>query len=223
MNHCFKKLFLTLAGILVASSAMAQTAPKFLVSWKAQNYVPGFYSGRVLPSKDSLITIGFDIVNSNRLVDVSKYGVSWYMDGKNIDSGIGKKSVSVINPGTQPTIRIEISGYSEDDLVHSFTLPTVKPETVIDSRNPSGLTSLGENIFEALPYFFNSNSLRNISIRWDIDGRIVNGNPENPEFIVLDFSSEATPSQTKIGLSAFAQNIQSQFEFAAKKINFTVR
>lgn len=223
MNHCFKKLFLTLAGILVASSAMAQTTPRFLVSWKAQNYVPGFYLGKILPSKDSLVTIGFDLVNNNRMIDISKYSVVWYIDGKNIDSGIGKKSISVINPGTQPTIRIEVSGYSEDDLIHSFALPTVKPETVIDTKNPTGTTSLGENNLEALPYFFNGNSIGDFSIRWEVNNAIVGGIPENPELLSLNLESEASPIQTTINISAFIQNLKNQFEFATKRASLIIQ
>lgn len=210
-------------GTLLASGAAAQTGPKFLVSWKAQNYVPPFYTGKSLPSRNTPVRIGLDLVDKNKLVNLSAYDIAWFMDGKQIGAGSGLTSMTVVNPGNLPTIRVEISGYSENTLSHSFILPTTNPEVVVDSKNPIGIGSLGEKGFEALPYFFNGDSLNDFSMRWEVDDKAISGNAGNPQFLTLDFSSPATPSKTSVNITAFVQNLRNQLEFAAKRINFIVQ
>ena len=74
MKMKFKKI-IGLIGLigLISPIVYAQASPEFLISWRAVNYVPADYQGKILPSKSSPIEAGFDLVDKNKIVDFRSY------------------------------------------------------------------------------------------------------------------------------------------------------
>ena len=65
---------------LLSAVIFAQAAPEFLVSWRAVGYVPPDYQGKILPNKNSRVEMGFDLIAQNKIADLSRYNISWFLD-----------------------------------------------------------------------------------------------------------------------------------------------
>lgn len=214
----------------VAGYANAQTAPEFLVSWRAINYVPADYQGKILPSKSSRVEVGFDLIDKNKIADLSKSAVSWFLDENRITYGAGLKTANFnVNSGLNQTVRITVSGYAQNDLDYVFLLPVVNPEVVIDTKTPTK-TLRNQNWlpfknydFEARPFFFNISDTSMLQFKWRINNDLVEGAPENTALLKLNLQSEGAPKETQMTISAGASNTLNQLEFASKIMNFIVK
>ncbi len=208
----------------------AQTAPQFLVSWKAVNFVPSDYSEKILPSNGSRIEISFDLIDKNKIVNLSGYEISWFVNNEVVAQKNGLKSINFTASGNNSqTVRIAISGYNDSELENSVTIPLTNPKIIIDARQPVKYAlnrtelPLKNHIFEMRPFFFNVNSLSELELKWRLNGNLIATDPENPEFAALDLKSEGKPKQTELNLSASASNRSNILELAAKTINYLVR
>ena len=235
----FKK-FIGLIGLIgligsIGFSAVAQSAPEFMISWRAINYVPADYQGKILPSKSSRVEISFDLVDKNKIADLSGKNISWYLDGDLLKSGLGAKTVQFASPNNlNKTIRIAVSGYTANDLEESFLIPSAEPEVVIDAKTPAtfarnqNLLPVKNHTFEARPFFFNVNNLNGLKFDWRINNKSAEGlpgqeNPENPEFLALNLQSSGAPRETELGVAVGVSNLGNQLELGSKSINFVIR
>ena len=76
-----------------SGSILLATNPNFeyIISWRALNYVPANYKGKVLATDNSNIEISFDAVNQGKIVDLSKQKVEWRLNNNIINSDCRKK------------------------------------------------------------------------------------------------------------------------------------
>lgn len=220
------KIFLSLIVILPLVSE-AQTAPKFLVSWKAISYAPPEYLGKVFPTRATPIEIGFDLMDKNRLVNLSNFDILWTLDNEPMISGQGLKTFRFnarkFGGGTH-NLRINILDYlgEGEDLEYSFKIPVKLPELVIDSHRSSNNFSLGSHLFRALPYFFN-NTLYNLNFNWLIDNEEIKGESSNPNFLTLNLQSAGETLEQEIKVSARVQNRVNPLEIAGDELNIATR
>jgi hypothetical protein len=211
--------------LLVVSLTNAQTTPEFLVSWRAINYVPADYQGKIMPSQGSAVEIGFDIIEKNKIVDVSKNTIQWHLDGELIESRIGLKTIGFIsnNNAESHTVKITALDYRGNNLSSITSIPIIKSEVVISAAAPYRQISTGKTYFEARPFFFNIKDINNLNLNWFYNEKKVEAVPENPEFLVLNLESEGTPREIDINISVTAQNIFNQLEIASKRIILKVK
>jgi len=216
--------------LLVVSQTHAQTAPEILASWRAINYVPADYQGKILPSNTSRIEAGFDLIDKNKMADLSKNNISWFLGGNLLNSGIGLKNINFnIASNLNQVVRITISGYKENDLDYIFPIPVANPEIIIDTKTSiktlknQNYLPLKSYIFEARPFFFNVSNLKELGLKWRLNNRLVEGQAENPEFLKLNLESEGTPKETGLNLSIGASNLFNKLELASKVLNFIVK
>ena len=232
MKMKFKKI-IGLIGLigLIGPIVYAQASPEFLISWRAVNYVPADYQGKILPSKSSPIEAGFDLVDKNKIVDLSKYDISWYLNGNFLQSGLGLKKINfAMASNLDQTMRITVFNYKNNDLDQIFLIPAAKPEIIISTKTPNDRTtrnqmriSLQNYTFEARPFFFNVGNLNDLRFQWKVNDKMVEGAPANPEFLGLNLASEGTPRETELKLTLNASNIANPLELAGKLINFIVK
>lgn len=212
----------------VFHSGHTQTTSQFLVSWQAQNYAPAWYQGKIFPTKGTPMNISFELIDKNKIVDVSKYRVRWYVNDqliKNEDNGLGIKSVGVTipdYPGNATQIRISLPDYS-NGLDKIITIPVIKPDLVIDSPYYNNQVLSGQtSSFYAYPFFFNVKTPDALSFEW-----LVNGQPsETPsaEPAKLDLKVEAAAtSGFQINIQAIAGNVSNQLESASKNITVEIK
>lgn len=215
--------------------SFAQSSPQFIISWGSKSYVPSWYQGKIFPINNSLIGIGFEIIDGGRIANISSKKIRWYVNDKlvkNEKDGLGIKSLELNTSsynGANINIRIVILGYdNKNNLNKSIEIPIVGPEVVIDNSNIDSRVDIGVNKFKAHPFFFN-NDTDNFIVDWAINGQKYQINPtEHPDpwSLVLDIdkSFENAPMGFEIGVSIVVKkDILSQVELATKRIKLFVR
>src|SRR3989344_4866664 len=122
-----KFAILSAAGCLLSANfAFAQTAPEFMVSWRALNFVPPEYQGKIFPINGTAIEAGFDLIDRGKIADLSKKEIRWFLDGTAIGNGIGKKTASFTVQKTANTVhnlRIEVADYNGTILRKNLAIP----------------------------------------------------------------------------------------------------
>lgn len=219
-----KKEFWSLAIIgcwlLIFSQTNAQTAPEFLVSWRTVNYVPPGFQGKILPSRSSLIEIGFDLVDNNKIVNFSNHQIKWFLNNKLLQSGVGLKTVRFNSQRADNLIRIRVEDYRGRSVSKILTILTARPEVLINSRIPDKNINLGNYTLEVLPYFFNVSDLAELSFRWSVNNRLIRG--ANSSLFNLNLESEGSPITTDLTVSATISNNLNPLEVGRKIIKLTV-
>ncbi len=201
----------------------------FLISWKAINYVPADYKGKILPSKNSTIQISFDVLDSGKFINISKQQVEWYLNDNLIKSGVGLKSITFTASTNSNVIEILIpnytdSKYSAAQINTIITIPIASPEIVIKAPYPNKNITIGDNLFQVLPYFFNINTLNQLKVDWEVDGVKNSGTADRQDILNLTTTSQGQAATgTNVGIKAFVQNLTNQFEFAQNYINLNIK
>lgn len=223
----YRSLFFTicLTGIAIAFISSAQTAPEFIVSWKAVNYVPSDFQGKIFPTKGSSIIVGFDLLDRNQFANLSRAEIQWNVDGAVVQTGIGTQQIQFQsnNNDNQHIVRIAVRNYGATELNYTSTIPIKKPFVVIDAPVPNRRLGLGSTLFQILPYFFNTNNMQNLQFHWFRDGKIITGNTSTPYALTLEISSEGNPVDSNISLSASVQNLLNPIEAANQLLNLKIR
>lgn len=214
-----------IAGGIIAFTASAQTAPEFITSWKAINYVPAEYPGKIFPTKGSTLIVGFDLLDKNQFTNLSKAEIQWDVDGTVLQTGTGVQQAQFQSNANanQHIIRIAVRNYGASELNYTFTIPIKKPFLIIDAPVPNRRLNLGSTLFQALPYFFNTSDLRNVRFQWFRNGQTIAGSPSTPSALTLEIASEGNPVNTDLSLSATAQNLLNPLEAATQLLNLKIR
>jgi four helix bundle suffix protein len=208
--------------------AQTPSGPQFLVSWQAQSYAPSWYSGKVFPTQGSAVEIAFELVNNDKIVDVSGYKIRWYVNDKlikNENDGLGIKSLktSAANyPGFDLEARIVIADYPTGALDTTIRIPTVRPEVVINAPYPDNKVSAGSNLFEALPFFFSVKNLSELLFEWSINGKRPSETGTKPQLLDLSVNPQ-TPTGRPVNLSVIVKNYLKELEFSSKGLQLQVR
>lgn len=210
----------------------AQTAPRFLTSWKAQSYVPGWYEGKIFPAPGTPVEARFELVDAGKIADLSKAKVRWYLNGelvRNEENGLGIKSLNFIasqSGGQDVEIRIAVLDYGDGggQIDEVIRIPVAKPEVVINSPYPDRLIKVGKNSFRATPLFFGAKEISadNFSFEWSVDGKKIEGFFEKQADFVLDVGAQ-TSAGAKLRLSVLAKNLLKELESANKDIQLEVK
>lgn len=220
-------VFWILFGIWIFSFVIpdraAAAAPQFLVSWQAQSYVPSWYQGKVMPTKDSPVRISFELIDGGRLADLSGTAVRWYVNDKlmlNENNGLGITSFGFNVPdyaGQQTEVRISLPSYRGQALDKVITIPVSSPEVVIDGRFTQNQLQIGDNSFAAVPFFFNAQTLADLDFNWVANGQQANNQSDTPWILNLNLDANTQPGYS-VNLGITVQNIANQLESAAKSI-----
>lgn len=221
-------LFL-ISYVLCLNFAYAQVSPQFLISWKAQNYVPNWYAGKILPIAGAQIDVSFELIDNGKPADLSNAKVRWYINDKlvkNEDSGLGIKKINFIAPnypGQTIQVRIAIVDFPGAGFIDKIIdIPIVRPEAVINAPYKNGEIKTGKSLFSVLPFFFNTNNNDNFSVQWSVSEQ----KPESGkgDLFALDLNIDPQmPTGSKISLSVAMSNILKTLETASQTINLTVK
>jgi len=198
---------------------IAQTTPEILISWKASNFVPASYLGKIYPTKDSIVEVGVDLLNGNTLIDLSKVEVGWFLDGRFLNSGVGLKHIrfqTTKGNNNDHALRVTLL-YQGNDLGQSITIPIVSPEVVIDTASPTNAINIPTITFRGLPYFFNVQDIQKLNFQWSVNNETIAGNKDNPDFLKLQIPTVAKNKPLSLSLSIFNQ--LNSLEFGSRVLN----
>lgn len=201
---------LSLVAIVAAltfTTASAQQAPEFMVTWKSNNYAPPNFQGKILPIANSQIEMALEIIDGGKLANLSGNEIRWLINDTELKSGVGLKNISFAAEGVKGDQEIEITvkKYKGQDLEKTIEIPLTRPEVVIVG---------GPDIFEALLYFFNITNLNQAEITWFANGDTVKGFVINPA--IIDTSD--VPARSEIALKAEASNLGRPLEVGEESI-----
>lgn len=235
---CLSALFLTGFFVFTANAQIRLSLPSisalpqtpnytFLISWQASDFVPSMYEGRILPIKNSLVEIGFDLIDSNgKFIDTSKQKIQWNINHEPYQTGVGLKKIKLfISNSDKDVIEILISNYTDSkyktssEISQFITLSAFAPKAVIHTNDPYKAMHVGDNKIVGIPYFFNINSLNNLLFTWKVDGKKIDN--------TLDLLSVNIPENKIVnnysGVDLLIQNSGDNFEFAKKIFNFDIK
>lgn len=195
----------------LTSESRAQTPGlKFLVTWQAKSYVPPQYSGKILPTMGSRITVVFDVVSGGKIVDLSGQPISWYLGEQTLGSGRGMQSITFLAPdGSAGYIDLRIELQQDDQsklrisqlLIKTLQIPIVNPEAVIEAPYPGGIFGGYSPQVSGMPYFFSVSSPSALNYTWSVNGENPQ-NAENPSLLTVDLNQDAPLGSTiSIGLT----------------------
>jgi len=221
-------LFLILYSLFMIPPASAQVAPEFMVTWKANNYVPSDYQGRILPIDKTIIEIAFEVIDKNKIADLSKTEIFWHINGRFQNSGPGIKNFNFEANKLirDQLIEIIIPNYQTMaegiKLNKTLTIPLAKPDVIINSPYPNNEIAAVQNEFKALPYFFNIvNPPTDLFFNWQANTQKIEGGVENPNLLTLDASNLTSGAEFNVKL--FAQNLFEETEFANQLITLRIK
>ncbi|MEK7180844.1 MAG: hypothetical protein AAB738_00730 [Patescibacteria group bacterium] len=222
----FKQFFRTALAIIFLAGSLfyglinvrAQaTEPEFMFTWKARSYAPAEFSGKILPTDKSSITVSFEMIDRGRIVNLSKNDIYWYVNDDFFKGGAGLQEITFRASGVgRQVARITVNDYLGQTLIKSVEILSVKPEVVIPVPFPGGKLRDSRVWFEALPYFFNTKNPDNLGFEWKINDQSpeASGDPK-----VLNVTFRQIPVQgTTISISLNVKNPRNIFEMASKNI-----
>jgi len=222
-------IFITITTVInFINNVDAQTAPRFLTTWRSQNYAPSWYQGKVLATKGSWVYVSFDLIENGRIVDLSKNKVRWYVNDKlkrNEDDGLGIKNFyfGVDNYANDDiNVRIVIVDYAEEQIGETIIIPLANPETVIGAPYSNRQLPNGTNIFNIYPFFFNVEDLNKLSFDWTVNGRPAESASGSADMLKLNIDNLA-PSGFGINIQATIKNLADEMEFASNQIKLNVK
>jgi hypothetical protein len=223
-KYIFVAIIVYLAVFSTASAQSVSASQDFMVSWKSANYVPEWYSGKSLPIAGSSVQINFELINSGKPADLSQNAVRWYVNedlARNESDGLGIKSLTVAvpqNSGGEMTIRVSIADYDEDSVLEkTIVIPVSKPEAVINSPYSGNKIGSGLSSFELIPFFFNVDSLNELSFEWLANE--ASSQPFEYDLRKLDLNIDSQAlSGFEVKLGAIVRSQLNQFESANSAI-----
>jgi hypothetical protein len=210
-------------GVLgIASLVTAQTASQVLITWQALSFAPAEYQGKILPSTGTNIKLGLELVTENKLQDLSKADILWYLDEKLLGRGQGlKENVFAAHKGATDShfVRVVVN-YKNQEFDGTVDIPIINPRVVIETSVPTSTSiSLGKNIFQAVPYFFNISNIRELIFNWTINDQTIKGD----NLLELNLTAPPIPSNRNLNIKITAQNLNNNLEFGTKEINLNVQ
>lgn len=229
MNTMTRKI--TWLGILALSAVIfvfyavplsRGAGPKFFVTWKAATYTPANYSGKALPTGNSLVTVSFEVLTNGKPANLSSQTVYWYLNNNLLQGGVGLQTLSLVTSPNSPdtlSLKIEIPNFGGSTLDKDISIPIVAPEAVVDAPYPDGEFSGTSAEVRAFPYFFNVQDPLTLSYGWNVNGAMPPG-AEDPTTLTTTINSDA-PAGANLNISLSIQNPKNNSEAAAANINLT--
>ena len=219
----------------VSANKVFAADPQFFVSWSADSFTPSWYEGKAFPTKGSKVNVSFELVSQNsadfgKIVNLSSSQIRWYINDSFYIQQNGLNSLTFTNnsfPNSTIKVRIsaEVTNPSDGNssLVNKYvTIPVASPKVIISSKDFSRI--LGPNSavnLTAAPFFFNVDSINNISAIWNVSGQQSDKNAENPFSLVVKFGQNIFPGPITVNINA--QNIKDVLETAVSSLGFTMQ
>jgi len=229
-NNILKIASMIFFGCLIFSFSFANAAssPQFLISWKAYNYTPDWYQGKSFPIYSTPVEVAFELIDNNKIANLSKNEIRWYINDALFTKGVGLKNIRFTptnQAGSNISIRIAIQKYNNGELNKFIYIPSKNPEAIISSPYLTKNVILGNNYqFEVFPFFFNVSSLNNINFGWTVNNQIsfIGEDEISPDILNLNIST-STPSGLTLNINATVSNILQSIESVTKDLKLTVQ
>ncbi|RME58653.1 hypothetical protein D6779_06030 [Candidatus Parcubacteria bacterium] len=205
-----------------------EASVQFLIDWKAESVVPRGYQGKALPGPSTKINVSFNIIDNNKLVDLSNRQIRWYLDDELIESGIGLQTFSfrTFRMGdTYHRVRVEVSNYKNHPerlgAVTTIRVPVIFPKVVLEAPFPHHVFSSQKARLPAKIFYYSKDALASIILSWEIDGnRASVTNPKNQTFLDIDMTD--VKQKKEINILVEAENVTDQLGITSANISLSL-
>ncbi|BCX15914.1 MAG: hypothetical protein KatS3mg098_143 [Candidatus Parcubacteria bacterium] len=237
-----KKLWLVIGifgGLLFFSIRDTRAAePLFVFSWKALNFAPSWYQGKILPVNQTKIVVSFEAISTNKsdygkVLDLSNRNIIWYVNGEKLTQGRGLQQV-VITKDNFPhdALEVNIRGeYFDTDLTSlqntpslynkRFYIPITEPEAVLSYKKNDNYFTVGEVAnFNLFPFFFNASD-NFLKVNWRVNNSWIQPSNDNEFSLKLEIAD--IPPSGYVTLVGAVYNLKNKLENSSKSITFNVR
>ncbi len=204
------KITIIVAVLLLVTKADAQVAPEIVLTWKAGSYAPPAYNGKVLPSENSNVEIGLEMLEAGKFANLSSVVIRWDVNNELYRSGAGLKNISLVIDRAKgdPIIAASFT-YKGRPYDKRIIIPVAKPDVSITG---------GPDSFRAFLYFFNIASPAQAKFTWSANGIATEGQGERPDILNIDTDA---PSGSALNISVRAQSLIRELEIASRSITYT--
>ncbi|TSA45136.1 hypothetical protein D4R51_02400 [bacterium] len=225
-----KNMFLKMSSLgiflgflsIVPFFASGQTANPLIITWQANNYFPAGYNGKALVTPNTLVIASVELIKNNKLTDTTGTEIRWYLDDKIIASGIGLKTVSFSASQQQSghqTLKASLR-IGNDPFENSSQIRVVQPTVVISFPLPGRAVKAGSQVsLEAIPFFFNVQSLDGLTFNWLINNQRATGRDNR---VVMSVGTPQSNFQNSVPISVTVQNSENPYEFNRGSIMLSI-
>ena len=227
-----QKNAIALGAILAAASIMnflpptrvvsGQTANPVIITWQANNYFPADYAGRAAVTPGTPVIASVEIIENNKLVDISKSDIRWYVNDEFKSGGSGLKTFSFITKqrgSGYETLRASV-GVGDASFQNSVQINIVQPEVVLDAKSSDKTVRARTQLsLSAIPFFFNVDSLNELSFDWQINNERVSSN--NNE-VSVNVGTPNSQFQKSVPVTVTVKNSGNPYEFGRGFINLFI-
>ena len=210
------------ALLFVQFLVFGQTTNPLIVTWQANNYFPADYMGKAAATPNSPIIVSVELVQKGKLADITGADIKWYADNSIIANGAGQKTVSFAATQSEngyQNVRVLVDA-GNASFENSVRIPIVKPSIVITSFLKDQSVKPGDEVaFQALPFFFNVDSLKKLTFFWQINNQSAAGDGNK---LTIKVGTPKSDFQNSILVSATAQNSDNPYEFNKGSLNLSI-
>lgn len=203
-----------------ADKAKAEAAsPELFITWKSDSYVPPEYSGRALPTTGSELVAFVSLLDDGKIIDLSGQSVYWYVNGSQIEGGVGKTGSAFRVPGVAPntiSLRVQLPLYKGSVVSKTVNIPVVMPKVKLHSPYPDGNFSADSITLKAVPMFFNIEKLSELSAKWTVAGEKVEDIVQ-PMELIISVAAGTSPEST-YPVSLFVSNPKRALEMVSDDV-----
>lgn len=220
----FSVLFIIAAFLpFLKTKAQTKQEPQLIVTWQSQNYQPANYSGKNLPTVNSPIIAAVELIDNNKLINLSSAQITWFQNSDIIVKGSGLKRIALnVNglAGDRLLIEADIV-YKGKELQGAAIVPVVEPKAVIAAPHAFNREiKTGTHHFKAIPFFFNIKNLNELLFSWTVNEQQETVD-QNSDILNLEITSENS-EPVPINLKASISNINNIIETARDEIRFVL-
>jgi len=219
-------MFLTGCLFILDKISLAQSSPEMFITWESSNYAPNNYKGKILPIESSVVSASVLVIDNGKIADLSRAEIRWFSERKLLGSGVGLTGIKFeipINAISSARIEAEIINYKGGATLEDFIrIPIARPEVVIEASGQLSekIIIAGINTIKALPYFFNINSLEQLSFTWEANNQEIKEQGKTGETLELDITDGAG---NLLNLGVKARNNIKNIEFARSLLNLEIK
>lgn len=201
-------------GVFWNASFAYAAGPQFLVSWKPQVYAPVWYEGKLLPVKDSMVRVSFEMIDQNspnegRVIDLSNSEVRWYVGGEMVRKGTGLQSLLIKNNlFSGDTIDVKIaadffdSQTGERYFAEKYISIPIADRQLLLVRRAMGDTFAPhtQTTWYAVPLFFSS-APQSLVPTWTVNGQAVQPLSSNPFSLTIQSGDAGQTADIQVSLT----------------------
>ncbi len=212
--HIILSLALFVSLAVISRSSAETVTGQVVITWQANNYFPADFSGKSLPAPYTEIVVSAELVQNNKLVDISGVEIRWFVDDKFLKSGAGLKTISFYagqEDDGYASVRATVIT-KNGSFQNALQIPIVPPEIVLSYKSPTNTIKPDSQItVEVIPFSFSIQSPGDLTFFWSVNGTQTNTKAGT---LSLNVGMPQTVSQNTIQISVSAQNNRNPIEIA---------